>query len=429
MKNIELACISHIQQKLFDSTEVHNRHAISSKALKTNFKSCEDNNDQDVTQNFYSSPEVDNSFLSEKCKLKGYSPKSRMNSVTKFYQNNVIDLTKDGVEKLNNSSTSGVLSTSCPAIANLRFTNSSSSSTNTSCTEFPCNIRNCCMLESNKLTSKEKLKPLVINTSVSIKKNQSQKYLSQEDNKVNNVPNYIREKSSIETTTCISFRDTSARSHVLPETCNSLNCNVNYKLDTRNKNCTNVILPYTYDEITKSSRSELQDLLNMHPELTQKQLNTINELRRRGKNRIAAQKCRKRKIDEIKNLQLVLEELHKHHSSLMDIRCKYLRKSKNLKHSFSELLKHTFDCSKESYTQTSEKDTKSMTNKEIENAYCNYKQIAVRLKRYDDELKMLCCRHQPLYPSNSSAIQEDDDYDDEDLILCCEQENGEMELF
>ena len=54
----------------------------------------------------------------------------------------------------------------------------------------------------------------------------------------------------------------------------------------------------------------------------------------------------------------------------------------------------------------------------------HFQQIAVRLKRYDDELKMLCCRHQPLYPSNSSAIQEDDDYDDEDLILCCEQENG-----
>ena len=52
---------------------------------------------------------------------------------------------------------------------------------------------------------------------------------------------------------------------------------INYSnnLDKRNRNCTNIILPFTYEEITKSSRAELQESLNMHPELTQKQVVTF----------------------------------------------------------------------------------------------------------------------------------------------------------
>jgi len=230
MKNIELKCLSLIKQKLFESAEIPHNHAIPSKSSEPVFKSYQDSYHQDITsQNFLSSPNY--AFGSETCKLKGSTQNGHVGSVTKCYQNNVIDLTKNRVEKSKDSFCSlNVPTNNCPAIANLKFANSSPANTKGPVTQFPCNIPNCCMLENNKSVSDDHDKRLenhTVNDNVSNKKNPDHKYVHLDDKICEtNMLNNIKKNCSMETTTCISFRDSNARNLVMPETCNQLISNI-----------------------------------------------------------------------------------------------------------------------------------------------------------------------------------------------------------
>ena len=88
-------------------------------------------------------------------------------------------------------------------------------------------------------------------------------------------------------------------------------------LGCKSRKYPDVELPLSVEEITKLPRSELQELLNKQPQLSIQQISAVNEIRRRGKNRIAAQRCRKRKMDCIRALQCELEGLHKEYNDLM----------------------------------------------------------------------------------------------------------------
>jgi hypothetical protein len=97
----------------------------------------------------------------------------------------------------------------------------------------------------------------------------------------------------------------------------------------------------TLDQIIDSPVEEFNEILQTH-KFTDQQLQLIRDIRRRGKNKVAAQNCRKRKMDVIVNLEGNKETLREARDRLIAERHMIDKQAREMKDKFGILYREIF---------------------------------------------------------------------------------------
>ncbi|XP_048374310.1 endoplasmic reticulum membrane sensor NFE2L1 isoform X2 [Sphaerodactylus townsendi] len=100
-------------------------------------------------------------------------------------------------------------------------------------------------------------------------------------------------------------------------------------------------IPFPNEKIINLPVEEFNELLSKY-QLSEAQLSLIRDIRRRGKNKMAAQNCRKRKLDTIINLERDVEDLQRDKSKLLREKVEFLRSLRQMKQKVQSLYQEVF---------------------------------------------------------------------------------------
>ena len=100
-------------------------------------------------------------------------------------------------------------------------------------------------------------------------------------------------------------------------------------------------VPFSCDEIVNSPVERFNEMMTKYT-LNDIQLQLIRDIRRRGKNKVAAQNCRKRKLDVINNLDGTLSELREARDQLQEQQRIMLDEKRQVEHKYLSLYNEVF---------------------------------------------------------------------------------------
>lgn len=100
-------------------------------------------------------------------------------------------------------------------------------------------------------------------------------------------------------------------------------------------------IPFSNDKIINLPVEEFNELLAKH-HLSEPQLALIRDIRRRGKNKMAAQNCRKRKLDTIINLEQGVQDLRRDKARLLKEKMEFIRSIRQMKQKMQSLYQEVF---------------------------------------------------------------------------------------
>ncbi|XP_034049437.1 endoplasmic reticulum membrane sensor NFE2L1b [Thalassophryne amazonica] len=100
-------------------------------------------------------------------------------------------------------------------------------------------------------------------------------------------------------------------------------------------------IPFSNDKIINLPVEEFNELLAKH-HLSDAQLALIRDIRRRGKNKMAAQNCRKRKLDTILNLEQGVHDLRRDKARLLKEKMEFIRSIRQMKQKMQSLYQEVF---------------------------------------------------------------------------------------